>query len=38
MAMEVMQDERHLGNNPVEGTFKDVLGIFEKMKNESHRP
>jgi alcohol dehydrogenase class IV len=37
MAMEVMQDERHLGNNPVRVTFEDVLGIFEKMKNESHR-
>jgi alcohol dehydrogenase class IV len=38
MAAEVMEDKRHLGNNPVEVTFKDVLGIFEKMKNESHRP
>ena len=37
MATEVMEDKRHLGNNPVEVTFKDVLGIFEKMKNESHR-
>jgi len=37
MAAEVMEDKRHLGNNPVEVTFKDVLGIFEKMKNESHR-
>lgn len=37
MAMEVMQDERHLGNNPVRVTFEDVLSIFEKMKNESHR-
>jgi alcohol dehydrogenase class IV len=37
MAAEVMEDKRHLGNNPVEVTFEDVLGIFEKMKNESHR-
>jgi alcohol dehydrogenase class IV len=37
MAIEVMQDERHLGNNPVEVTFEDVLGIFDKMKNESLR-
>jgi alcohol dehydrogenase len=37
MAAEVMEDKRHLGNNPVEVTFADVLGIFEKMKNESHR-
>ena len=37
MATEVMEDERHLGNNPVRVTFEDVLGIFEKMKNESHR-
>ncbi len=37
MALEVMQDERHLGNNPVEVTFEDVLGIFEKMKKWSHR-
>lgn len=37
MAAEVMEDKRHLRNNPVEVTFKDVLGIFEKMKNESHR-
>ena len=37
MALEVMQDERHLGNNPVEVTFEDVLGIFEKMKKGSHR-
>lgn len=34
MAMEVMQDERHLGNNPVEVNVEDVLAIFEKMKNE----
>jgi alcohol dehydrogenase class IV len=37
MAAEVMEDKRHLGNNPVEVTFEDILGIFEKMKNESHR-
>ena len=37
MAAEVMEDKRHLGNNPVEVTFADVLDIFEKMKNESHR-
>jgi alcohol dehydrogenase class IV len=37
MAAEVMEDKRHLGNNPVAVTFADVLGIFEKMKNESHR-
>jgi len=37
MAAEVMEDKRHLGNNPVEVTFADILGIFEKMKNESHR-
>jgi alcohol dehydrogenase len=37
MAMEVMQDERHLGNNPVEVTFEDILAIFEKMKNEFHK-
>jgi len=37
MATEVMEDERHLGNNPVRVTFKDVLGIFEKMKKESLR-
>ena len=37
MAAEVMEDKRHLGNNPVEVTFEDVLGIFEKMKNEFHR-
>jgi alcohol dehydrogenase class IV len=37
MAAEVMQDERHLGNNPVKVTSKDVLGIFEKMKSESLR-
>jgi alcohol dehydrogenase len=37
MAAEVMEDKRHLINNPVEVTFADVLGIFEKMKNESHR-
>jgi alcohol dehydrogenase class IV len=35
MATEVMEDERHLGNNPVKVTFEDVLGIFEKMKKES---
>jgi len=37
MAAEVMEDTRHLGNNPAEVTFEDVLGIFEKIKNESHR-
>jgi len=37
MAIEVMQDERHLGNNPVEVTFEDVLGMFEKIRKESHR-
>jgi len=37
MATEVMQDERHLGNNPVEVTFADVLAIFEKMKDEFHK-
>jgi hypothetical protein len=37
MAAEVIEDKRHLGNNPVEVTFADVLGIFEKMKTESHR-
>mgnify|MGYP006269575403 CR=1 FL=1 len=37
MAAEVMEDKRHLGNNPVEVTFKDVLGIFEKIKKESLR-
>jgi len=37
MAAEVMEDARHLGNNPVEVTFEDVLGIFEKIRKESHR-
>ena len=37
MTTEVMEDERHLGNNPIRVTFKDVLGIFEKMKNELPR-
>jgi alcohol dehydrogenase class IV len=37
MAAEVMEDKRHLENNPVAATFADVLGIFEKIKNESHR-
>lgn len=37
MAAEVMEDKRHLGNNPVEVTFKDILGVFEKIRKESHR-
>jgi alcohol dehydrogenase class IV len=37
MAMEVMQDERHLGNNPVEVAFEDVLAIFEEMEDEFHK-
>ncbi len=34
MAGEVMADERHLSNNPVQVTFGDVLGMFEKMRRE----
>jgi alcohol dehydrogenase class IV len=37
MAAEVMEDTRHLVNNPVEVAFEDVLGIFEKIRKESHR-
>lgn len=31
MAKEVMEDERHLSNNPREVEFKDVVEIYEKI-------
>lgn len=34
MTREVMDDERHLANNPREVTFEGVVRIFEKMKGE----
>ncbi len=34
MTEEVMDDEKHLANNPREVTFEDVFHIFEKMEEE----
>ncbi len=34
MAKEVMDDERHLANNPRQATFEDVLTMFEKIEEE----
>lgn len=34
MAKEVMGDEKHLGNNPREVAFEDILKIFREMKEE----
>ena len=34
MAKEVMNDERHLANNPRQATFEDVLTMFEKIGEE----
>jgi len=35
MAEVVMQDEKHLSNNPREVRFKDVVQIYENLKNEN---
>ena len=31
MAREVMEDERHLSNNPREVEFEDIVEIYEKI-------
>ena len=33
MAQEVMSDERHLANNPRNVTYRDVLQIFERIRD-----
>ena len=35
MAKIVMEDTRHLENNPRQVTYEDVVNIFRKIKNES---
>ncbi len=36
MAKVVMEDRRHLSNNPREVTLEDVINIFERARSEGH--